>query len=144
MYGSSRPHIELPVQKQCNKCDSQRIHRAKALDTIERQGPPKDFEFATSKCRSSRESERQRLTPSKQKSLKQKTIILQIKSRTYPIRHNILQLCAIERIQRLILINPQPGQPKKQPSIRKKVLHEKDLIGNSYRDKNDADPAKTL
>ena len=41
MYGTSWALTEPPEQNQCNKCDSQRIHRAKALDGIGRKEPLK-------------------------------------------------------------------------------------------------------
>ena len=73
-----------------------------------------------------------------------KTIILLIKARTYPLSHNMLRLYANKRIQKQTLINLKPVQPRRQPSSWKKVLHEKDLIGNSYRNKIETNPAKTL
>ena len=104
----------------------------------------KDFEFASSKYRSSRQSERQEWTPLKQRFSKLKPIVLPIKAITYPIRRNKPRLHTNKRILKQTLINMQPRQTKNQLSSRKKVLHKKNLSDNLYSNKNETDRGKLL
>ena len=144
MYGTSRALTEPTEPNQCNKCDSQRVHRPKAQDAIGHQGHHQDFDFAKSQCRSFRESERKKLMPFTQIPLKQQTMTLQIRGKTYPVRCNMLRLNDNKRIQKPALINLRPRQQRKQVFIRKKVLHEKDLTSNSYSNKNEQTRKKRL
>ena len=122
MYGTSRALTEPPEPNQCNKCDSQPVHRAKAQDAIGHQGHHQEFDFAKSKCRSSRESERTKLTPFTRISLKRKTMTLQIERKLYPMERNMLRLSDSERMQKQALINLQPRQQRKQVFIGGEVL----------------------